>query len=213
MTATLEAPTEDAVRCVRCHRKLRDPLSVRRGVGPDCWAQGAALLTAMTETDMMDLPYDEMTGDIVCARDPENDFRRHFNTPMYDFTTKQSGFEWGYGGTGPASYALNILIHYGLSVRECTLSGMYHDFKRRFVETLPREGGTIRGDDIRAWIAQHYPVPQPHYIVPIFIFNEEEGAWKENTEGIRQAVPLPSYLGRNARRVAPSPDARAAASS
>lgn len=36
----LTAGLRHAEACQRCGRGLKDPVSVRRGVGPDCWANG-----------------------------------------------------------------------------------------------------------------------------------------------------------------------------
>ncbi len=30
----------DSCRCKACHRRLSDPDSIRRGVGPSCWKKG-----------------------------------------------------------------------------------------------------------------------------------------------------------------------------
>ena len=35
----LEAALRAATRCIRCGAGLRDPESVERGMGPDCWAR------------------------------------------------------------------------------------------------------------------------------------------------------------------------------
>lgn len=45
------------------------------------------------------------------------------------------GFNWGYGGSGPAQLALAILIRY---VDANTAQQYYHQFKFGFIATLPR---------------------------------------------------------------------------
>jgi len=35
----LESQLVGAGRCIRCGRALKDPTSLGRGVGPDCWAK------------------------------------------------------------------------------------------------------------------------------------------------------------------------------
>jgi hypothetical protein len=60
------------------------------------------------------------------------------------------GFEWGYGGSGPADLALNILL---AATRDHQFAGAQHqDFKRAMVEALPREGGTIRAGLVLEWV-------------------------------------------------------------
>lgn len=53
------------------------------------------------------------------------------------------GFEWGYGGSGPAQLALALCVHAlgGENVgreRERALA-IYQDFKWKFIATLPRD--------------------------------------------------------------------------
>lgn len=61
------------------------------------------------------------------------------------------GFEFGYGGSGPSDLALNILSQY-LYPHEAF---KYHqDFKWKFVATIPREGGIIKGEDIYNYIKE-----------------------------------------------------------
>lgn len=62
------------------------------------------------------------------------------------------GFEFGYGGSGPADCALNLLALF-IPVKEATFNGLYQDFKAGFVSTIDQEkGGTIDAADVRAWI-------------------------------------------------------------
>lgn len=90
-----------------------------------------------------------------------------------------TGFEWGYSGSGPSDLALNILHLFlpphahtadcwdeegllcNLNVKcydgECSREAwaLHHEFKSRFIAALPKEGGTIRGDEIRAWLKNY----------------------------------------------------------
>jgi len=47
------------------------------------------------------------------------------------------GFEWGYGGSGPAQLALAILME--VTDDKKTTLKYYQTFKRRFVEIMPSE--------------------------------------------------------------------------
>jgi hypothetical protein len=59
------------------------------------------------------------------------------------------GFEWGYGGSGPADFALNILSIF-MGQEE---AWKYHqDFKWAAIARMPHEGGIIRRADILEWI-------------------------------------------------------------
>ena len=40
VAARFEAELVDAGRCARCGRRLTDPQSLERGIGPDCYGKG-----------------------------------------------------------------------------------------------------------------------------------------------------------------------------
>jgi hypothetical protein len=61
-----------------------------------------------------------------------------------------TGMEWGYGGSGPADLALNILLACGLQQAE--VDTLYQDFKFGFVAPMPAAGGVIRRRDVMAWV-------------------------------------------------------------
>lgn len=128
--------------CARCHRGLRDEVSVMRGYGPVCWAK---LETSRRENDGSGV-YDG--GDIILRR---TEFGVETNVPRRVVRHSPSGFEFGYGGSGPADLALNILL---LFVDQRTAESLYQDFKWEFVATVPREGGIIKRDDIVTWLRQ-----------------------------------------------------------
>jgi hypothetical protein len=90
----------------------------------------------------------EFTGDIICSRDA-NGIRT--NVPRRIIKHSPDGFEWNYAGSGPADFALNILsVFIGQELAE----RFYQEFKFTFVAALPREGGTIRRDDILHWLEE-----------------------------------------------------------
>lgn len=81
---------------------------------------------------------DEMVFVTVDGRnlDMRLDLRNHSPT----------GFEWGYGGSGPSQLALAILAdHSGDEVAQ----KWYQPFKWRMISSLPRDGGfRMTGDDV-----------------------------------------------------------------
>lgn len=91
----------------------------------------------MTDTD----------EDIRCWREGED---AHFSIPQEIVFHSPTGMEWGYPGSGPADFALNILARFVDRERAWDL---HQEFKRTFVAPLPLEGGTIRAAEIRAWLA------------------------------------------------------------
>jgi hypothetical protein len=70
---------------------------------------------------------------------PRFDLRRHSPT----------GFEWGYGGSGPAQLALAILADF-LEDDDLALT-VYQDFKRAVIAGIDGDEWTLTGDQIAAW--------------------------------------------------------------
>jgi len=61
-----------------------------------------------------------------------------------------TGFEWGYGGSGPAQLALAILVeHFGDTARAISL---HQDFKRVVVANLDHRAWTLTTEQIRETI-------------------------------------------------------------
>jgi hypothetical protein len=72
---------------------------------------------------------------------PRNDLRDH----------SPSGFEWGYGGSGPLQLGLALLAHC-LEDDELALEH-YRDFTRMVVAGLPEHEWQLSAGEIRATIA------------------------------------------------------------
>ena len=66
-----------------------------------------------------------------------------------------TGFEWGYGGSGPADLALNILL---AITKDREFAKQHHQsFKWRFVAPLPSAGGVIQAEAMESWIRERSP--------------------------------------------------------
>lgn len=90
-----------------------------------------------------------MLEDVVVKRTPQG---IETNVPHTWVHHSPDGFEVGYGGSGPADFALNILLFYGLEKDEAWR--LHQDFKWKFVATLPREGGIILREAILKFIRE-----------------------------------------------------------
>ena len=67
----------------------------------------------------------------------------------YDLlSASPSGFEWGYGGSGPAQLAVAILAD--AYDGELAVSH-YQQFKREVVADLPKEGWSLTKTDLNEW--------------------------------------------------------------
>jgi hypothetical protein len=65
------------------------------------------------------------------------------------------GFEWGYGGSGPAELAMNLLAEF-VGIKNATELG-YQDFKFDFIAKISQEeGGEISGDEIVRWVRDRW---------------------------------------------------------
>lgn len=144
-------------RCSRCGRPLRDPVSVQRGVGPIC--------AARMRVDMAFKEAARQAGVLVTVNgQPLKHVIRHSPT----------GFEWGYGGSGPADLALSILtdyLHRAPSVvvrdeaehelilarqgRQKLAELLHQGFKAEVIATLPHEGWRLTGQQVAEWLARH----------------------------------------------------------
>lgn len=69
------------------------------------------------------------------------------------FNHSPSGFEWGYGGSGPAQTALAILADY---IKNDDRAVMLHQkFKWDFIARAPHKGFSITGQQIKSWLWDH----------------------------------------------------------
>ena len=59
-----------------------------------------------------------------------------------------TGFEWGYGGSGPAQLALAMLAD--VLRNDAEALKLHQHFKASVVAALPREGWTLTEDQVRA---------------------------------------------------------------
>ncbi len=101
------------------------------------------------------LPFDFKRKDIVFKRDPDG--QTHFNIAQQWVSHSPDGFEWGYAGSGPADFALNILRVFDLDFKLAFL--LHHRLERELLVRFPKEGGAIFGGVINAWIGEECATP------------------------------------------------------
>lgn len=72
--------------------------------------------------------------------------------PRYDLRNHSpTGFEWGYGGSGPAQLALAILSDV-LKPHDDLTQRLYQDFKSDVIAGLPKEGWTLTEAEVLRWV-------------------------------------------------------------
>lgn len=139
------------MRCRICHRELREPLSVELGIGPVCRAGRNTI-----DQEEFDFMGKEKAikgfGDVVCKR-TESGIETNVPQRIWKHICYPNGgnMQWGYSGSGPADFALNILSCY-IGQEAAEKNGLYQSFKAQFIATMPHEGGTIRRENVLAWL-------------------------------------------------------------
>jgi hypothetical protein len=111
-------------------------------------------------------PVDALIAGVSCWRAPDG--TAISSIPQRHMHYAPTGFDWGFGGSGPADLALNVLALFlplaadatgvalrdGSSVSEATWA-LHQAFKYDLIATLPRAGGHLTAETIRAWITTH----------------------------------------------------------
>lgn len=151
--------------CGRCGRALKDPESLRIGLGPICRGKAARGSGDLFNDQpvLMDVGTLEEVGLIVQRM---GDGRVAANVPHVVKWHSPSGFEIAYAGSGPAELALNVL-HQLLPHRgagDAALIGgvlvsrdaerLHQAFKFDFIATMDKDGGRIPIETINEWLAQ-----------------------------------------------------------
>ena len=139
------------MNCAMCGRALKDPVSIEKGIGPICAANARAEMEDR-ESDHMEFSDHPLSKGVLLER---TDRGVRTNVPWLIVDHSPDGYEWGYGGSGPADLALNIVESY---MRRLGLVGktlgyrLHQKFKREFIASMPKEGGFIPADQIEVWI-------------------------------------------------------------
>lgn len=161
--------------CARCNRMLSDPTSIATGLGPICRTKATANDSGAL---LEDQPVLNGVGGLrevglICQR--RADGRLACNVPHIIRYHSRTGFSCGYGGSGPADLALNVL-HLLLPSRTLHDYGdgrtmksgsiidgtgvsteaeqLHQEFKDEFISTMPKDGGFVPIERIMEWITR-----------------------------------------------------------
>ncbi len=157
-------------KCRICKRQLKNPVAILKGIGPVCERKEGWLVHSKKQGDGNNdviIAYDG--GGIFIERLAENGIKDtvsgcRTNVPLQNDTKSQSGYNFGYGGSGPACFAMNICLQCFKHADQAY--EYYQDFKWKFV------AGHNEGDENRLDIPR----------AAILSFMEERGI--EKREGI-----------------------------
>lgn len=150
------------------------PVSVSPDVVAD-WVVDRARALGLTSVERH---ADALTEGVACWRAPDGTARSSIPQRHVHYAPK--GLDWGFGGSGPADLALNVLAVFlplapdttgvalrdGSSVSEAAWA-LHQAFKYDLIGTLPRAGGHITAKTIRAWITTHPVFPADPLFSPL----------------------------------------------
>lgn len=137
--------------CRKCHRRLTDPQSQARGFGPVCWQKSMRDDGIHHEGTNINLMQDDPNypDDVFFQRLLDGNIET--NVKPVQLHHSPSGFNWGYGGSGPADLALNILLRF---TDKETAWRHHQDFKWEFIAKIQDQGARIKGETIKRWLTE-----------------------------------------------------------
>lgn len=117
--------------------------------------------------------------DVICERIPEDRMTPgmvvRVNIPQYVVQHSPDGFEWGYGGSGPSDFALNVLhLHLPPGVDGKEPEKLYRGscspiawelhirFKAEVISRIPEGGGRLTVYQVREWIRVNWKDSGPY---------------------------------------------------
>ena len=123
-------------------------------------------------------PADALIAGVTCWRAPDG--TAISSLPQRHVHYAPMGFDWGFGGSGPADLALNVLALFlplapetsgvalrdGSSVSEAAWA-LHQECKYDLIATLPRSGGHLPAETIRTWITTHPIFPADPLLSPL----------------------------------------------
>lgn len=116
-------------RCRRCNRVLKTEPWASLGIGKICSRKQAAMDSKNGDSSDVIIPYDG--GDIFLERFGDMASGLRTNVQRIEVKHSPTGFNFGYGGSGPADTALNIMLMF-CQDKELAHS-IYQDFKFKFL--------------------------------------------------------------------------------
>ena len=132
------------IRCRSCNRILKNQESIKLGIGPFCLRKVGGHISSKKDAADSDTlePYDggnfwiERVEAKTLRGDGLMHFEKHSASGVKSNVTRQiykhspTGYNFGYGGSGPSDFALNVCL---LLVHPDDAYRLYQDFKWQFV--------------------------------------------------------------------------------
>lgn len=179
--------------CRRCNRPLKREPFASMGIGRVCLAKERIEVAFAEQEEAQNFPMlanAQQFGRVIetyppqgvpvilyrTAKRMEPSSRCFTNVPHLVTDHSPTGFEWGYGGSGPADLALNILEVYfhsmgwtGARVEQYRgtcfylAQALHQAFKEDFLMGMDELGGEIKYEVIRDWV-HAYMIDHPELV-------------------------------------------------
>lgn len=135
--------------CFKCGRALKRQPWANLGIGPICQKKvDAERDSHFAQTEDIVETYDggaifierlpmireDFAGNLHALVDTATGVRT--NVQPLDMKKSPTGFNYGYGGSGPSCFALNVMLMFCKDADDAWK--IYQDFKRKFVEPAPQ---------------------------------------------------------------------------
>jgi len=150
------------------------PVSVNPGGIAD-WVAARTRLYGLVSVEGL---ADALIAGVSCWRAPDGTARSSIAQRHEHYAP--TGFDWGFGGSGPADLALNMLALFlplapeatGVVLRDGSFVSdaawaLHHECKYDLIATLPRSGGHVTAETIRTWITTHPIFPADPLLRPL----------------------------------------------
>lgn len=184
--------------CIRCNRVLKNPASIKAGIGPICAHKNQMEVDMESNKAFNDVEILEpIQAGIILSRTAKGECAT--NVPHVVTHHSPTGFEFGYAGSGPADLALNIVeiilnnLGYEGKREKCwhgdcwALAFQLHQsFKFQFISPVPRlTGGVIQYSLAEEWVRSRMQIALAEQMdQPEFPFGEfDDGAhWNKPSD-------------------------------
>lgn len=154
--AALHGLSHPSTTCRRCHRPLINPVYRGIGMGRICLLRTIREIGLPEPDASVDAPTTDHVppvpgwdADAVFTRMPRSGEPMFANLPWRIIRHSPTGMEFGYGGSGPADAALNLL---SLFIGSERAEPVYQEFKWAFIATMDRQGGIVTASAVRGWL-------------------------------------------------------------
>lgn len=132
------------MQCRICHRQLKNPVTINEGIGPVCKRKNLVRSQSeKAESGDVHVPYDggaifiermdaeslDQSGNLAYRKHPASGIRT--NVPRIMTKHSPTGFNFGYAGSGPADFSLNVMLMFCQHADDAYR--LYQYFKVRFV--------------------------------------------------------------------------------